>query len=439
MKKILIIVGALILIGVGLFFFFGNGKEVVSDFFNEDADFGSFFDIEPQSQNDFVSTPTEDTPPTEAESNSEYVPPTLRQISFEPIAGFTHYATTSISTTTSINEEGAELVATTTATSTVFRFQERASGHIYDVFEFMLAPQKVSNITVQKPYHTIFSNDPNLFIYVMPTLNNEQIKSTRAQIIPEQPETETASSTPQSLNQTDISTAATNFVHIPSNDQIVYSIPKLTGSEVYISDFTRQNERLLITLPFKEFSIEPLSDTHVLIQTHASRDSVGFAYSLRLSNGVLSKILGNIPGLLLKVSSDQNFVLYSESDRSRPIIRTLDRTTGEVRRIGIDTIPEKCIFSTVVVSDIYCFGSPLYKAGTYPDDWYKGKIFNADDLYKIDLTTGTVKTLYVFEDDISDFDVIKPQITQNDGHIAFMSKYDLTLWAIDLTQLVTQF
>jgi hypothetical protein len=436
MKKILFILAILfllILLGLGLFLFFGGNKNTVSDFFDANNDFGSFFDANPQSQNDTVTE--SEIPVDQTSTESKFVAPVLRQLSFEPVSGFTFYATTSTST-----RESAAGIEEFLATSTVVRFQERATGHLFDVFEFIPTPEKVSNITVQKIYNTIFTNNVNEFLEQTPTFNSEQIKTVFAKNIPAQ---QSGTSTPQEqrLDQRDISTTISDFIFIKQTNKLIYSIKTGDSSNVYTSDTQRNNEILIGNIPFSEFTLEPINNSYVLLQTKASAAAVGYAYTLNISTGVLTKFIGNVSGLLTKVSPNLNYYLYIESNQGRPITRGYDATTGITRRIGLDTIPEKCSFSEKNNAILYCFGSLQYKSATYPDDWYKGKVFNDEDLYKIDLSTGIVEVVYVFgeEETLVDFDVIKPLTTFNDNFIVFQNKNDLTLWSIHLEALNNQF
>ena len=442
MKKLLLIVLGIILIlllGLGVFYFFG-GKEKASNFFNEGADFGSFFDTNTTSQNDTEFTIPESEPIPTVPAN--YKAPVLRQISFEPVSGYTYFATTSTSTRTTITEEQANLTEDFLATSTVVRFQERATGHIYDVFEFTAMIQKVSNITIQKIYNTVFTASRNIFLYQIPTAGNEQIKTVFAQNIPAYTVTNASSTTefPQSIEQKDISNILNNLVYLKENGTIAYSINTLTGADVYTSDPERLSEKKVTSLPFSEFTLEKVNSNTLLLQSKASASTIGYAYTLNISTGSLTKFAGNTRGLLTKISPDFNTFLSSESSTSRPILRAHDVKTNTVRRVGIDTIPEKCTFSQVNSFELYCFASLQYKSATYPDDWYKGKVFNIEDLYKINLETGVVDAVYIFGDDLNiDFDATKVEVTNNDNFILFVNKYDLTLWSLNLSELNNQF
>ena len=436
MKKILIALLILILIATATLFFWKDGRDTITNFFTENNDFGSFFDVDPTSDNDFPPVPP-------AATSTPVVPgpyeaPVLRQISFEPVSGFTFYATTSTSTRVTSDPERGQVVQEYLATSTAVRFQERATGHVYDVFEFIESPLKVSNITIQKVYTTTFTNNRNDFLMMSASQNNEQVKTTFGRIIPAKAETATASSTEQIVEQKNISSVVNDLAYLPFINKIAYSVKKEIGSEIYTADPQRASEALLTTLPFNEFTIDPLNNTEVMIQTKASATSPGYSYTLNLTTGRLNKIIGDIAGLLTKISPDLKYYLYSQSDQSSPILRGYNTETDVTFRIGIHTIPEKCLFSPKNSALAYCFGSTAYAPALYPDDWYKGRVFNRDNLYTIDFKTGFVESVYVFENDLS-FDAYNPQLTFNDESILFQNKYDLTLWSIDLEALNNQF
>jgi hypothetical protein len=432
MKKTLLILSIiflLALIGFGLFYFFGNGKERVANFFSDNT-FGSFFDVEPQSQNDFTNRPLDIPDDEELQDPANYVPPVLRQISFEPVSGYTFYATTSTTTEETIDPTTqAVTVRETTSTSTAIRFQERITGHIYDVFEFLPTPQKISNVTELKVYNTLFSNNKDQFVFQTPTFNNEQIRSAFAKLT-------FSTTTGTSITSNDISSSVSDFIFNPFSNKLVYSVKQNGVSEIFTANIDRTGEKSVTTLYFNEFLLDTINKDDVLLTTKASQTALGYSYILNTTTGNLTKILGNIPGLLVKVSPDKKYYLYSQSEQNRPSLRAYNATTREINIVTIDTLPsEKCVFSQKDSSQAYCFGSLIYKTGMYPDDWYKGKVLNYESLYKINLINNSVSVVYAFEADDLSFDALNIRLTDNDNFIIFQNKYDLTLWSIDLRRL----
>jgi hypothetical protein len=429
MKKVLLTISIVLLvflIGFGLYYFFGSGKEKVNNFFTDNS-FGSFFDTNPQSQNDILNIPLE-VPAEEIPSNTSYSAPILRQISFEPISGYTYYSTTSTSTRSLLSTEGQELTEEFLATSTAVRFQERATGHIYDVFEFLQAPQKISNITKQKIYSTQFSSNKDQYIYILPASDYEQIQTTYAKLL-------FSTSTGTTVPENQLSSAVSDFILNKTTNKLIYSVKQNGQSSIYTSNLDRTGEKLIKTLYFNEFLIESINSTNVLITTKASFASPGYSYILNTTTGAFNKILGNINGLTVKVSADEKYYLYSQSEQNRPSVRLYNKTTGTTSLLTIDTIPsEKCVFSKKD-SSAYCFGSIIYKAGEYPDDWYQGKIFNQETLYKINLENGQTSTVYSFGAENLAFDAASLQLTDKDEFILFQNKNDLTLWSLNLMRL----
>lgn len=434
MKKIIVIVLIILLIALGLFFFFGKGKEKIQNFFTDNS-FGEFFDIEQQSQNDFIETPTQNNTQNQDQTidDTKYVAPVLRQISFEPISGYTTYSTTTIVTGTTTNKDGNVVEKLITSTSTAVRFQERATGHIYDVFEFIQTPQKVSNITKQKIYTTIFSNNKDQFLNQTLSFNNEQVQTAFLTLV-------TSTSSEPTLQTKDVSSYINDFTYNKKSNKLFYSVKQDAISTIYSSSIDRSGEKAIMSIPFNEFLIDIINSNEILITSKASQLIPGYAYVLNLSNGSFDKILGNTPGLLVKVSPDKKYYIYSQSNQSKPSVRLYNTTTKTTNIITIDTLPsEKCVFSEKNTNEAYCFGSLLYKPGKYPDDWYKGRIFNIESLYKINLNENLVELIYSFDESGFDFDVISPQITSNDQFVLFENKYDLTLWSLDLSKLSNEF
>ncbi len=432
MKKTLIVISIILLVavvGFGIFYFFGGGKQTVNNFFGQN-DFGTFFDINPQSRNELVgrgdNNNTEPLVPSPEES--EYTPPILRQISFEPVAGYTFYSTTSTSTRSSTNLEGSEVLEEFLATSTVVRFQERATGHIYDVFEFIEAPQKVSPVTEQKIYSTQWSNNKNIFIYKKLISNNEYIQTNIGELV-------FSTSSDVFLKTNNISNIVSDLTLNKETNKLIYSIKQNGFSSIALSNIDRTGEQIIKNLYFTEFTLDIINKDNVLITTNSSQVAPGYAYILNTTSKAFSKILGGVSGLLIKVSPNTRHYIYSGSNIDRPVVSIVDSQTQTSTLLPFDTLPsEKCVFSKKQPT-AYCFGSILYKKAQYPDDWYKGKVLNFESLYKIDLTNSSASLVYSLTADELNADVYNVQLSDNEDFITFQNKYDLTLWSIDLERL----
>lgn len=431
MKKIFFLSLLILFILIGLFFLFG-GRDRVNQILNPDPDFGTFFDIPNGSQNQSFEN-NQDIPDTTITPTEPYKAPLLRQISFEPVSGFTFYPITIKEEVSVVNEEMEQVLEEIDVTTTVFRFQERATGHLYEVFEFLPQAELLSNITIPQIYKTIFTNNPDIFIFQTLDPNHEQIISKRGEFVLTTNENQEV--TGIDIEQSTFSGSITDLTYNKFSENFIYSIKENSTSRITTSNSQRTDEEPLTTLSFNQFLIDPISATEALITTKPSHNTQGHAYLLNLTNGALSRLMGGTNGLLVKTNSDKSIVLSNQTIQSRPVLQ-IRSGSGLSGLLFIDTLPEKCVFSKNKQSTVYCFGGSNYPQAQYPDDWYKGKVFTTDSLYKIDTETFAVEPVLIFDSFTEDlFDVIHPQITDNDSHIVFQNKRDLTLWAIDLTQL----
>ncbi len=433
MKKVFFIISIIILIlllGFGLFYFLG-GKNKVNNFLSENS-FGSFFDADQTSKNDFEPILNGEDELLETSKNTLYEAPILRQLSFEPVSGYTYYSTSSTSTRTYVDAEGQEVAEDFIATSTAFRFQERGTGHIYDVFAFIESPQKVSNITNQKIYSTQFTSNKDSYIYSKLSTDNEKIITTHSSL-------SISSTTGEVFDiSKEISSIIPNFILNKNNNKLIYSIEQQGVSGIYTSNIDRTNEKLIKTLYFNEFLLDKINDISILITTKPSIVAEGYSYVLNTNTGTFTKVLGGIKGLTTKVSPDEKKYIYAESEKNRPNLKLFNKDTNSTIILTFDTIPsEKCVFSKDS-KNIYCFGSLMYKSAQYPDDWYKGKIFNTENLYKISTETGEASLVYNFQSEDLTFDAMNIELTSNDSYIIFQNKNDLTLWSLNLDKLTNE-
>lgn len=432
-KKIILVVLILLLIGAGVFFFFNRQR--VTDLIKGDVDFGTFFDTNPQSQNFFPTNNQNVDPIIEVPTN--YIPPVLRQISFEPVSGFTSYTTTISSPVTRLNEQNLEVQENQEIDTTTIRFQERATGHIYDVYELLPNPVQVSNITAPKIYDTIFTQNKDEYIYKILDGANEQILTKKSVLSfskkPEDmPEENFVKET--TIETLDLSNTIRELVYVFEKNKIVYPITQNGSSFIFTANPDRSEEVLLKEIPFNEFTLSKINQDKVLIATKASKNIPGYAYTLDINTETFTKILGNIPGLTLKVSPDLSYAVYSQPSTTRPVTSLYDLSTQSSTPVVIDTIPsEKCVFPTIDTTKVYCFGSLFYKSAMYPDDWYKGKVSNAESLYQINLSTAEIKPIFTFIEE--EFDVIKPALSEDEIMMIFQNKNDLTLWSLNMGRI----
>jgi hypothetical protein len=443
MKRILfIIVFALVVLGLAsLVWYFVFGKKTIDDIpggqpFVDENVFGEFFDTNNTGNNNFVIDPNDRDADNIDDSIDKIIEiPALRQISREPVAGYTFFTkdkeveVPNVGTSTpnqASDEDGTgqtEIIA-----EYVFRFIERATGHIFETTESNLTTQKISNTTIQKINNAYFLSNPNKFLYDSLSVNREGLDTFFNELII------SATSTEENTLKTDsYSILASNLQVSDDLEEFAYLNTGFDLTSIFVNSQNLVGEKEILETPLREIILDwPNQNTFTLL-TKPSNGEGGYLYRLTRS-GNLQKLIGVSPGLTAKLSPDEKYLIFSETSGNNLVTRIQNTEDGEIRRLPTFILPEKCVYTNK--DGLICAMSERLQIASYPDDWYKGLVSFDDILVKIDLETGKQTTLYIFNKEVEGiFDIVDPRTTKNDEFLLFKNKNDLTLWALDLDKI----
>lgn len=430
MKKILLLfLAILIAIGIvlGIWYFFFRGEGTNIPFLEKkETSFGTFFDVD-NTGNDFFD-PTKFSPeeiPSDIDLNAE--PPILRQLSVEPISGYIFF------------EKEFDVLnkdATTTETKTVkekkvvYRFMERATGHIYETREDELTIQKINQETLPKIYKTTFFENGENLIYEKLGLSGENIDSFWGAFQKKGTTTDEVE-----LKSEPFSIISSNFAVSPNRKEFVYQINTVDSSSIFLGDNKKTTPKEIFNSPIKEWLIDWQNDNLISLNTKPTSEFPGYLFLLNPKNGSIRKVVDGVGGLTSKISPSGKFVLFSEGRQSSISLFVKDLTTNQIKRLAISTLPEKCVFDNQDETIIYCGGPNRIEPAKYPDDWYKGKVSFDDFIWEINHQKGMIKSFYTFDDKDFDFDIVDVALSKNNKFFVFVNKTDLTLWSLDLERV----
>jgi hypothetical protein len=156
------------------------------------------------------------------------------------------------------------------------------------------------------------------------------------------------------------------------------------------------------------------------VTQQASHNIPGYSYSV--TNGGNTPLEQDKPGLVVNLSPDDATLLYSTIDNSGVSLYIKNMTTGASTRLYIETLANKCIWGSDSVT-LYC-AVPNSLPQNLPESWYKGKTHFADNILRVDTTTGDSDELsYNTGLDIVDLHIV-------DDTLVFKNKIDQSLWAL---------
>lgn len=343
------------------------------------------------------------------------VVPRLRQITSEPVGGAGIFDITNADKTK----------------STIIRYIQRADGNIFETKTDTLAVNRISNKTIPKIYGALWANSGDVVITQQLKDDNETIESFAAKL------SGSASSTEMNLSGVYLPQKISALAVSPDKSKMFYLYPtgSTSGGGVggIFANADGSKKTLIFESPLSEWLANFADNKTVVLTTKPSASATGFAYFLNTSGGGNRKIIGNIAGLTTLVSPDKKLALYSESVDGSFQTKLYDLAGARTSDFGLQTLPEKCVWSRNEPAIIFCAVPKTLPAGDYPDSWYQGRVAFNDDIWKINTATGETNRLISPESFAQKtLDIINPLLNENESFLLFMNKTDLTPWVLDI-------
>ncbi len=309
----------------------------------------------------------------------------------------------------------------TVGSSTIVRYIERATGHIYD---FEKDSVKLSNLTIPKITEALWNTDGSKLLIRYLREDGKTIRTFYAKIA--------TTTRPERALEGIFLPDAIDTVSI-FGDSMFYMTQSESGAQGIRSALDGSNKNLVFSSDFGNWIALWTGTTTITLQSKSSGLSLGVAYTLNPQTGTYTKTVGDVSGLTALTNSDGSLVFASKGSQNNLSSAIYTAKTGELKPLGVNTLADKCVWSTRSKNTIYCAVPRILPSALYPDDWYKGKITFTDSLWKIDVVTGETLELLVPEfEGAGPFDMIKIQLDQKENSLIFTNKSDMTVWRYNL-------
>lgn len=396
MKKTLIIVGtvvALIVLAGGVHFFFGRQAGTGTT-----GGLQSFFGFGGSSQNTEQGTPVTD-PSTSAPQSPEAIS-AIQQLTTTPVSGFT--------------------VDTDSTGNTMVYYQERALGHIFELFLPNTTPTAISSSTEPTIYQSFWGKSGSDVI--MQGIGDSGTIKTVAEHI-------------TSGSHIALPDNISAFAVSPDNTKAFYLIKTPQGAKGYTTTIDGKTQKSVFSSPLREWLISWATPTTITLTTKPSSRVSGSLYTMSTATFSPKIILSGKMGLTGTLSPDGKTAVYTESTRGGMQTNYYTLATGTTKQASFTTLPEKCVWSKKVSGTIYCALPVVIPQGEYPDDWYKGVVSFSDTIWRFNVgDPSPYSGRLVIGSDVARFDATNIALDPAERYILFVNKIDGTLWSIDLTQ-----
>ncbi len=394
-KIIIGVVVVLLLVALGIFLYFLFTKEPVS------PDGGGTF----PGVGDEV-TPKQEPPVVLPEEKPGAFEPILRQLSKEPTAG---------------------AVLGVRSGEAIVRYQDRATGNIFEIGANAEGEKRLTNTTIPKVYEALWSKSGTTLISRYLRDDSEVIESFSARVNLE------ASGAEGELAGTFLPRGILDGAVSPDGTSFFYLTEKNGGAIGIRSDLAGNGRTQLWDSPLYEWLVLWPSQNKIFLLSKPSFLADGMLLSLDPGTGNTSLVLRNTPGLTALPNPVKPEVLFSSSREASISLSLFNMTTGARTQVGVTTFPEKCAWNKGGTI-FYCGVPKEIPTGSYPDVWYQGVIPFTDEVWSISPSGVTERILDISEKRGSPIDLTHPQVSTDDKFLVFTDKVSGTLWSLQMTE-----
>lgn len=347
--------------------------------------------------------------------------PKLRQLSDVPTAGVVAYQ----------RKEGA--ASFRGVDSTVFRWIERATGHIYETLDSDLTKTRVSNTTIPGVQEAFFSDDGQYVVARYLRADNETIETLVGKL---EPSTQTTSNG-YVYNETKLVTRFLEPGLLAAGDApgdgFFYTHARAgNGSAVSLARYATGTPPTPLFQSDLAQWVVGWASTTLALTTKADPGSDGYFFLADVASGQMARVIDGRSGLTVSVNPAGTRALFSETVDNDLHLWVKNLVTGDEKILELRALPEKCAWDPKDEALVYCGAPDFYVRGAYPTNWHQGRFSFDDNIWRINVDTESYRALYDTRTGDETFDVWKPQVSPGGGFLMFLNKRDLTLWSLDV-------
>jgi len=319
----------------------------------------------------------------------------LRQLTTRPVAGFT---------------------LLNTASSSVVRYIERGTGHMYEIDLSTGKEIALSRTTVPKTAEAVFNaTGATVALTSHDQYQTNVFVGTLGEAI--------------NLEGIQLQPGAKNIA-FASDEDVLYTVTTNGTTQGYRHNIETLSQTELFAFNYTNIDMGWGGDlAQIYLATKPAYNLEGYIYTTE--GGILTPAAPSAYGLSALYSNDELITTFTRGGTYTSVVQTKE---GQQRQLPILALKEKCVFDTFTTNFIWC-AAPLSTSNPqFVENWYKGITTSVDHLWLVD-TQGGEAQLYANFEDLSGrtIDVSSISINNTGTALSFTNKLDHTLWLYDLT------
>jgi peptidoglycan hydrolase-like protein with peptidoglycan-binding domain len=308
-------------------------------------------------------------------------------------------------------------------TQNVVRYLDRETGHVFDYNRESRAVTRISSTNIPRVHHAFWSADGESVLVQLLDVFGTTVRTFKG-----------------SLEENGLSGEfledGLGFAAVSDmNDSFFVLREDGDYTEGLVGSFGSSSLNRVFRSPYSEWMPQWNGGNSVMLTTLASAFAAGYSFELDTNSQTIDDILVNKVGLTTRSNSKAGQVLFSinnpETEKPGLFIRSLE--DGTEQSLGIATLAEKCTWHPDQTNLIFCGVATSLPNGTYPDDWYQGRMTISDNIWIINTETlQTNQLINIAQEAGMSIDMMDLQIDQSGEYLLFTDKNTLHLWEAKL-------
>lgn len=323
-------------------------------------------------------------------------------------------------------------------TSSAVILVERATGHLYRVSASAVSLERISNTTIPKIYRLTGGQTGTSTQIIFQYLKGNRIQTFSGNLSLIDPMNEDGF-----LNQNrELEPLSGEFLPQDIEDLAVSPRQnKLFWIEIvnketfgYLANTNGDKKELLFRSPYPEWRASWATSSVLAIQTRAAQSVDGSLYFVNTETKKWEPVITDVPGLTTLVSPSLKYIIYSGDSERGLVFGFYDVKKHFFNRLNLQTWADKCVWSQSGTVAYCAAPSNLLHGYQYPDDWYRGEVKLADNIWKLDILNN--QTEIVFSPATANLgetiDASNLLLSPDEKVLYLTNRIDNNLWALNL-------
>lgn len=308
--------------------------------------------------------------------------------------------------------------------STVVRFAESGTGHLYETTLETGILKRLTNTTIPKVEEAVWV-ERGRGVILRYLSDTGTIKTFYGKA------PTSATSTDQPLTGSFLPDGITELISLGDGSTIFYLTPANDGIEGYIATSVGGNKTKVFSSPVRAWQVREVDKDTVLLYPNASWLTSGITGLLNVRTQRIEYFLGGTFGLTAHTNPKRDITIFSKREGSSLSLYALNRAENETVALSPSALPEKCVWSKIKTTIVYCAIGQEPLGENMPDVWYRGSTGFTDDIWSMDTSIGGSSVASELSS-IAVIDATNLFLDRREGYLFFTNRKDRTLWVTPL-------